>query len=399
MFGAGAVLADEYESRLIDIAGQIEQGHLERALADAKDLASRYPGGRLGRLLYADLLFSRAGVVDVVGVGGGGRELDQLRRELKARWRRIVHEGHLPEHRLPDALLKLAPSTDHVLFADLSRSRLFVFANNGGRLKPVYDFYVTQGFNGSGKQSEGDQRTPVGVYYVTDFIDGAALPSRYGPGALPISYPNAMDRRRRRTGHGIWIHGTEPFLVNRAPEASDGCLSLNNDDFLDLKVTIEDVRHTPVIIDDAPRWVSRETLETRREELLNAIEKWRLDWESGNASRYLSNYDEKRFTDGMRKYPEWSSRKRLVITNKSRIHVKIEQLELFGYPGEQNVVLADFIQRYDSDRFDSTMRKQQHWKRGDDGTWKIIFEGRSDKTPPARMAQERTDSSTGPSSS
>ncbi len=384
--------ASEYETRVVDLAAQVERGHVERALAAARAFVQEYPGSRLGRLIYADLLVARTGRLPAVGGGAlqGGRELEDLRHELKARWDHIADEAGRLDTYLPDTLLQVSPQSEYVVFADLSRSRLFVYFNDRGNLRRVRDFYVTQGFNGSGKQVEGDQRTPVGVYYVTGFIDGATLPSRYGPGALPISYPNAMDLRRQRTGYGIWIHGTEPFLINRAPLASDGCLSLNNDDFLLLNRTLVQPRHTPVIIDAAANWVPRDALGEKRSSLLLAIETWRRHWASGDPDRYLSHYDRERFSDGELDYRQWSARKRAILDSKQTITVQIDDIELFGYPGEEDVVLADFLQRFESDSFDAVMRKQQYWKLGEDGTWRIIFEGSSQKSPPRVVAEEET---------
>ena len=100
---------------------------------------------------------------------------------------------------------------------------MFLYKNQDGL--PVYmdDFYVTIGKNGAGKIIEGDQKTPLGVYFVTRFIESGELPDLYGDGAFPINYPNIWDRRNGRTGTGIWLHGTPSTIFSRPPEDSDGC--------------------------------------------------------------------------------------------------------------------------------------------------------------------------------
>lgn len=389
-----AVFAEHYEHHLIAVADNLRQGYFDEAMAAARALVEKYPGSRLGRLMYADLLTAK--VSRLSAIGGSARaasptDVNDLRNELLIRFKRLGYDAISGMAVLPQSLLQPAPSSDHVVFADLSQSRLFVYRNDNGRLRLIDDFYVSQGLNGAGKQREGDQKTPVGVYYTTGFIPGRTLPSRYGPGALPISYPNPMDQRHRRTGYGIWIHGTEPFLVNRAPKASDGCLSLNNEDFLRLRSTIARPQHTPVIIDDAPQWVSTSELSRRRENLLLTIESWRRDRESLDADAYLSNYDTERFSDGTRDFKEWSHHKRVDLANKERITVTVRDIELFGYPGETDVILANFEQTLVSRRFSSTIRKQQYWKLGTDGMWRIIFEGSSDTSPPPVMVEESED--------
>ena len=107
-----------------------------------------------------------------------------------------------------------------IVLDDIYKTR--VYENNGGQLKEVANFYASIGVAGFKKLREGDQKTPVGVYRITGFIPGRKLHERYGSGALPIDYPNELDQFYERTGDGIWVHGTEPGFVNRAPRASDG---------------------------------------------------------------------------------------------------------------------------------------------------------------------------------
>ncbi|KAA3633524.1 MAG: hypothetical protein DWQ08_01780 [Proteobacteria bacterium] len=385
------VEAMHYEHQLIAIADNIRHGYVDSALTGARALVERHPESRLARMMYADLLSARLSRLPDVGAGttlSDTVEVVDLREELIARWNRLKSDPVTSGEKLPNSLLQPATSTEHVVFADLSQSRLYLYENDQGNLRLVNDFYVTQGLNGPGKEREGDQRTPVGVYYVTGYIPGNTLPSRYGPGALPISYPNPIDQRYQRTGYGIWIHGTEPFLLNRAPRASDGCLSLNNNDFNRLTQAIGHPRHTPVVIDDSPTWVSAREIEVNRKELLTAIENWRADWESLDANAYLSHYDSEHFSDGSQNYNAWAARKRSILAFKRRIDVALRDIEMFAYPGEQDTVLVDFEQTFISPTFSSTIRKQQFWRRGDSGTWRIIFEGASEKSPPPAVVNE-----------
>ena len=101
-----------------------------------------------------------------------------------------------------------------------------------GALKLQTDYYVSQGKLGVKKFREGDQKTPIGVYYVNGRIPGPKLPDFYGTGALPINYPNEWDRRNGRGGSGIWLHGTPSDNFSRPPLSSDGCVVLANPDLL-----------------------------------------------------------------------------------------------------------------------------------------------------------------------
>ena len=44
------------------------------------------------------------------------------------------------------------------------------------------------------KQVEGDNKTPEGIYFTQELINGNTLPAKYGPFAIPINFPNTFDR-------------------------------------------------------------------------------------------------------------------------------------------------------------------------------------------------------------
>ena len=125
------------------------------------------------------------------------------------------------------------------------------------QVKLKSDFYVTIGKNGTGKYVEGDQKTPIGVYFVTGFIPSEDLPDLYGDGAFPINYPNAWDRSHNRTGYGIWLHGTPSKFYSRAPKDSDGCVIVSNNDLNTLSRFI-DVGETPIVIVDNINWITKD---------------------------------------------------------------------------------------------------------------------------------------------
>lgn len=89
---------------------------------------------------------------------------------------------------------------------------------------------VRLGWNGTGKQREGDRRTPSGLYPL-----GAPRPSaRYGT-FVPIGYPTPAERSAGYTGSAVGVHGpSRPVawlggLVN-AVDTTDGCVGLARDD-------------------------------------------------------------------------------------------------------------------------------------------------------------------------
>ena len=190
---------------------------------------------------------------------------------------------------MPRYVLQLNAEQKHALVVDSRRSRLYVYANDGGRPRLVADYYVTLGKNGIEKTREGDQKTPIGVYHVTANLPRKKLTDFYGAGAFPINYPNEWDRRQGRNGHGIWLHGVPSNVYSRPPRASDGCIVLANADLEALAPHVQ-IGLTPVIIADEIEWSDAAALEAERAVLAAALEQWRADWESRDTERYLAHY-------------------------------------------------------------------------------------------------------------
>jgi murein L,D-transpeptidase YafK len=276
-------------------------------------------------------------------------------------------DGRLPRH-----VLQLHPAQKHALVVDSRRSRLYVFENADGRPRLVADYYVTLGKNGVDKAREGDQKTPIGVYYVTGNLPRQKLTDFYGSGAFPISYPNEYDRKKGRNGHGIWLHGVPSATYSRPPRASDGCIVLANAD-LDAVGRFVQVGLTPVIITDEIEWSDAAALEAERRSLAAAVEQWRADWESRDTGRYLSHYSP-RFNSDTQDAAAWGAHKRKVNASKGWIKVGLSQVSMFRYPREGDFVVVTFDQAYRSDSLSNTMRKRQYWiKEG--ARWKILYEG------------------------
>ncbi len=63
-----------------------------------------------------------------------------------------------------------------------------------------------------------------------------------------------------------------------------------------------------------------------------------------------------------------------VNTSKHCIKVDISDLDLFRYPGDSDLVLAEFTQDYSSNDYHPVTRKQQYWHRDNDGRCRIVLE-------------------------
>ncbi|OGT36008.1 MAG: hypothetical protein A2W28_08755 [Gammaproteobacteria bacterium RBG_16_51_14] len=361
------------EQLLLNAIEKIRNDDFDGALTELRHLVKLNPQFNLAQLMYADLLSARAHRITDFGnlLTAPYKQITALREEAKARWR--YQQSQPAVKQIPVSFVQLANKQKYAIVVDLAISRLFLFQNHKGVPSLIEDFYVTIGKNGTGKVTEGDQKTPVGVYFVTGFIDPDKLPDLYGDGAFPINYPNVWDKRDGRTGYGIWLHGTPHGTYSRPPRDSDGCVILSNQDLKSISPYIDEGQ-TPVILADSIEWLSVDDWKRQRNQYMTFIEQWRNDWESRNADRYLRHYS--REYSGLGKdYEGWVQYKRRVNPSKNFIRVKLIDPSMFLYPGDERILVVTFDQDYTSDDIHRQFTKRQYWRREADGEWRIIYEG------------------------
>jgi len=351
----------------------VSQSRMPEAQKAIDKLTQQYPNFRLAQLIKGDLLLARAQPLQTLGNTGNVRnaELEQLRDEARQRVRAATEVFPNDKDKVPAYLLNLDDSYRHALVVDASRARLYVYENRAGLPVRVADFYITIGKSGAGKQKEGDNRTPIGIYTISSFKSPSELTDFYGGGAFTLSYPNEWDTRKGRNGHGIWIHGTPSNNYSRTPRASEGCVVMANDDLRQLGQYIQTGK-TPVIIAEQVEWVAYDVLDTRRNDLAAALDQWRTDWESRDTDRLLSHYSAS-FRAGSQDLPAFAASKYKVNAAKSWIKVGLSKLSLMLYPERPDFALVTFEQDYRSSNLSDSTPKRQFWSR-ENGRWKIIHE-------------------------
>jgi murein L,D-transpeptidase YafK len=362
----------KHEQVLVSALEDIRLGDIDNAIKSIKLIVDTYPNYRLAQLMYADLLLAKSQPIREFGnyQSAPYAQISALLDEAKTRWR--YNQQPPPLNNIPAALAKLSENQPYAVLVDMTTSRLYIYRNDQGLPKLVHDFYVTIGKNGTGKLIEGDQKTPVGVYFVTGTIDAEKLPDLYGVGAFPIDYPNIWDQRHGRTGYGIWLHGTPSYTLNRPPRDSDGCVILSNGDLIKIAPYMQG--NTPFILTDEIEWIEEREWMARQAKYGEIVDQWRLDWESRNPELYLNHYSTTYSGLGMN-YKNWVKYKRRVNPSKGYIKVGITEKSVFLYPGEQDLLVVTFKQHYESDNLTRVFVKRQYWRMENDGEWRIIYEG------------------------
>jgi len=381
-----AIASPHPEERLLDAIQDIRISNFDSAESKLASLVFDVPNFKLAQLVYADVLKSRAGdFQEPASALDDSQQKTLLLSEIKNRYQAL--NDRAVENKIPAVLAKLDPFYRHVVVVDLSKSRLYLFDSAQPVPELVNDFFISMGRSGAGKNTEGDLKTPLGVYFVQSYIAPDALDDKYGAGAYPINYPNAWDRLNGKTGHGIWLHGTRSGTYNRPIFASEGCVVLPNQDLLNLGNFI-DLKSTPVLIGENIQWLAAEQWQQHKNKISLLHNKWKSDWESMNIDNYLSHYSS-RFTNGKKDFIHWSDHKRRVAKHKTFVSVELSNVSLLVHPNE-DVMVATFLQTYASDNFSSKSWKRQYWNKESDGQWRIVFEDKiSSPVGPQLAANER----------
>jgi murein L,D-transpeptidase YafK len=364
------------EARLIEVYKKIGAGDNRAALKLAESLTRDVPTFQLAQLVYGDLLLMQRGRLDAVSLppadlaASSAAHWNQLRMEAVQRLHALTERP--PKGALPRQFIDVPATTQHAIAVDASRSRLYLFENTPKGLRLIADHYVSLGKLGMDKREQGDQRTPLGVYFITSRLDPQQHQLRdfYGAGALTLNYPNEYDRRRGRTGGGIWLHGVPPDNFARVPQATDGCVVLANEDIVPLLNEVLP-RRTPVVIANRLDWVTEEQLAQERVTARAVIDQWHQARLRGDTQKLLGFYSAQ-FASGNLDYTQWS---RLLEKEMSQGPMRasvLKELSILSWRDTSELMVVTFGEVQKGRR--SGPVKRQYWGK-EGGQWKIFYEG------------------------
>ena len=371
----------EAESRLIEIYKLVGASKAKEALALASKLTTDFPHFQLGQLVYGDLLLLQTKPVRQLGElptslaksATNQAALAELRDESSQRLKALRERP--PAGTIPSQLLSLSPRNKHVIAVDTSKSRLYLLENGPQGVRLIADHYISVGQAGIEKNVEGDNKTPLGVYYLTSTVDPKGLPPLYGGGALPINYPNPFDQRLGKTGSGIWFHGTMPDRYARQPQSTNGCVVLSNPDLHKLMATVA-VKTTPVVIASQLTWVNPAQLIPERTQFELSLNQWREAKNAGQIDKLYNFYMADFFNYGRTLKDWWPSvLAEVKIANKRPIQWR-ETTELMWRPDinkkNPNIMVVTYDEMIPGNK--QAITKRQYWMQLGN-QWKIFFEG------------------------
>ena len=261
------------------------------------------------------------------------------------------------DQKIPDCLLgfQMGPE-QYVLIVEKLSQTLYVYSNY--KENPVATFKITSGKNGGPKMTEGDMKTPEGLYYFNNTISGDALPKSddYGEKAFTMNYPNPIDKIENRNGKGIWLHGAFDPKKLSSPFNSRGCVVLDNKDLIEISKYIY-LNSTPICIYEKVRYDTIDNMIKKRDQFVNHLREWKSNWESKNIDNYISFYH-KSFKYNNMALPQFRAQKEGLNSRYKLIRVFLSDINLYVF---KNEYLVYFNQLYISDVAQFYSRKIQYW--------------------------------------
>jgi murein L,D-transpeptidase YafK len=140
------------------------------------------------------------------------------------------------------------------------------------------------------KVAEGDHKTPEGIYFLLDRLDGSAIDfKQYGSRAYTTNYPNYFDALDGKTGSGIWLHAVPDDVP--LTRGSRGCVVVRNGVIGTLDPYIQ-LGKTPIVISDKIEPRSAEEMEAEQAKLTTWLNLWTTAWAGKSIDQYMAFYDQ-----------------------------------------------------------------------------------------------------------
>jgi murein L,D-transpeptidase YafK len=256
-----------------------------------------------------------------------------------------------------------------ILLVDKNKleARLKTWPENFDQAKDLSKYTIAVGKELGDKEKEGDNRTPEGIYFTKSLILDFDLPKKYGPRAIPINFPNPVDRKDRKSGHGIWLHGVEHNARIEEANVTEGCVAFYNEDIVELSQWLLPNQGIVVIAEDASKVNQKNDLET----VQRLTQDWYRSWAARKIDPYLKHYSQN-FRFGSMRIKQFKAYKKRVFKSYKTMTIDNRDMRVMTHPKYAvSIMNQDFN---GDDRFISQGRKILYWKRYEDGSWKIFDE-------------------------
>lgn len=266
-------------------------------------------------------------------------------------WQTIIEEHHATPERL--------------IAVDKSRQQLSLFERRSP-LKLARLFTCTTGQAVGDKEREGDLKTPEGVYFVVQRIGSGLEYLKYGTEAYTLNYPNPVDRLRKKTGYGIWIHGRGEPLT---PLQTQGCVAMNNEDLAAIGGVL--APGTPVTL--AESFSQSQEKNSREAATASLLEKksqaWAKAWGQRSTSLF-DFYDKQAYSIAQgESFSRFQAQKERLFKQLPWINNSIRDIRVLQGPGYW---VTWFYQDYKAPNLSTSGIRRLYWVPDGKGDFKIV---------------------------
>lgn len=281
------------------------------------------------------------------------------------------------EEAVPANLLQIPYSSNfyspYAFVVDKSARVLTVWQQSQGGLKEVAHFPADLGKNSGEKTTQGDFKTPEGIYFLQEKREGPGLDfSLYGKRAFTTDYPNFFDRLAGKTGGGIWLHAVPDTVP--LTRGSKGCVVVRNEVIMDISQYVK-LGRTPILIQDKAQLVPTRDLERSSNEVARWLEGWRASWEAKDINTYITHYSDEFHSLNMNRHQWRNYKSRLARLYKS-IAVRLSKPLIFV---DRTNAIVRFLQEYNSESHSDIGEKVLYLKKTNEG-YRIVGETWSEES-------------------
>jgi murein L,D-transpeptidase YafK len=289
---------------------------------------------------------------------------------------------------VPANLLQIPISSNfyspYAFVVDKSARILTVWQRSPTGLREVAQFPADFGKNSGEKTTQGDFKTPEGIYFLQEKREGASLDfNLYGQRAFTTDYPNFFDRMVGKTGGGIWLHAVPDTVP--LTRGSRGCVVVRNEVILDLSQYVK-LGRTPILIQDKAQMIPAKELQRSSAEVAQWLDSWRSSWETKNIDSYINHYSRDFRSLNMNRNQWRRYKSRLALAYKS-IAVRLSKPLIFV---DRSNAIVRFLQEYNSEKHADLGEKVLYLKRTADG-YRIVGEAWSEES--GDLARQEIDQS------
>ncbi|MDR2161996.1 MAG: L,D-transpeptidase family protein, partial [Desulfovibrio sp.] len=216
------------------------------------------------------------------------------------------------------------------------------------------------------KRVQGDLKTPEGVYFIVNHLSSGLDYTLYGREAYTLNYPNPVDRLRRKTGYGIWIHGRgEPI----SPLQTQGCVAMDNEDLASLGRFLQP--GTPVSLTESYRQaataVSQDAAAIRT--LRGKVLDWAGSW-SARSSKMFDFYNKEAYALAQEEpFSAFQRQKERLFSTLPWIRTTVRDIQVLPGPGYW---VTWFYQEYSAPNLSTQGVRRLYWQRNEPGDFQIV---------------------------